>query len=208
MYRFLFQQSKSEEVDEMLENIDETLNYIGDWYECHTHFRYLPSIPISVVGRVPRTTQPAFWANHLSQFRTTIPSKISTEFLQHPKPQRAAWDNVSYRDAVKGVQGQATATTAASTAQPSTGQIQASTSNNNSNSSDSNKQEQSEGATSGISNLERKLAEIDKERELYKIQQKKVEDKISTAKNYLSKLGDQMIKMRQDMMALSGNMQA
>jgi hypothetical protein len=49
-YRFLFQKSKAEEVDKMLENIDETLNSIGDWDECHTYFRYLPSLPISVLG--------------------------------------------------------------------------------------------------------------------------------------------------------------
>jgi hypothetical protein len=59
-YRFLFQQSKTEEVDKMLEHIDETLTSIGDWDECHTHFRYLPSTPISVVGRIPRTTKPEF----------------------------------------------------------------------------------------------------------------------------------------------------
>jgi hypothetical protein len=41
-YRFLFQQNKTEEVDKMLEHIDETLTSIGDWEECHTHFRYLP----------------------------------------------------------------------------------------------------------------------------------------------------------------------
>jgi hypothetical protein len=56
--RFLFQQTKTEEVDKMLEHIDETLTSIGDWEECHTHFRYLPLIPISLVGRIPRTTQP------------------------------------------------------------------------------------------------------------------------------------------------------
>jgi hypothetical protein len=135
-------------------------------------------MPIIVVGRVPRTTQPALWANHLSQFRTTIPSEISIEFLQQPKPQRAAWAKVSYSDVAKGVQGQATDTKSSSTAQPSTGQSQASTSNNdsNSNSSDSNKQEQSEGAISGLSNLKIKLSEIDKERELYKIEQTKMED--------------------------------
>jgi chromosome segregation ATPase len=112
---------------------------------------------------------------------------------------------VSYSDAAKGLQGQSTATTAASTAQPSAGQIQSSTSNNDSNSSDSNKQDQQEGAISGLSNLKRKLAEIDKEIELYKIEQTKMEDEISTVKKYLSKLGDQMIPMLQDMTALSGN---
>jgi hypothetical protein len=77
-YRFLFQQSRAEEVDKMLEHIDDTLKYIVNWDEFHTHLRYLPSMPISVVGRVPRSTQPAFWANHLSQLCTAIPSEIST----------------------------------------------------------------------------------------------------------------------------------
>jgi hypothetical protein len=78
MYRFIFQQNKAEEVDKMLEHIDDTLRSIGDWDECHTHFRYLPSIPIIVVGCVPRSTQPAFGVKHLSQFSMSIPSKIST----------------------------------------------------------------------------------------------------------------------------------
>jgi hypothetical protein len=30
----VFQQSKAEEVDNMVEHIDETLNYIGDWEPC------------------------------------------------------------------------------------------------------------------------------------------------------------------------------
>jgi hypothetical protein len=61
---------------------------------------------------------------------------------------------------------------------------------------------------SQTSNLTRKLAEIDKERELYKIEQTKMEDEISTATNSSSKLGDQMIQIRQDMTVLSGNMRA
>jgi hypothetical protein len=83
---------------------------------------------------------------------------------------------VSYSDAAKRLQGQVTATTAASTAQPSAGQSQSSTSNNDSNSSDINKQDHQEGAIAGLSNLKRKSAEIDKERELYKIEQTKMED--------------------------------
>jgi hypothetical protein len=61
------------------------------------------------------------------------------------------------------VQGQANTTTEESTAKTSTGKSQASTSNNDSNPIDSNKQEQPECAISGLSNLKRKLAEIDKE---------------------------------------------
>jgi hypothetical protein len=169
-YRFLFQQNKTEKVDKMLEHIDESLTSIGDWKECHTHFRYLPSIPIIVVGRMPRTTQPAFWANHLSQFNSAIPNEISTEFLQQPKTKHAAWTKVSYSDTAKGAQCQDTTATSVSTSQHSD-RSYASKSHNDSNSSasksgDSNKHEQPEGRISGLSKLKRKLAEIDKEPEL------------------------------------------
>jgi hypothetical protein len=51
--------------------------------------------------------------------------------------------------------------------------------------------------------------EIDKERELYKIEQTQMEDEISTVTNSLYTLGNQiMIKMLQDMMVFSGNMRA
>jgi hypothetical protein len=194
----------------MLEHIDETLTSIGYWEECHTHFRYLPSIPISVVGRIPRTTQPAFWANHLSQISSAIPSEISTEFLQQPKTKHAAWTKVSYSNAAKGAQCQDTTATELSTAQHSD-RSYASKSNNDSNScaskfGDRNKHKHPEGAILGLSKLKRKFAEIDKERELYKIEQTKMEDKISTVTHSLSKLGDQMIEMRQDMTALSGSL--
>jgi chromosome segregation ATPase len=80
--------------------------------------------------------------------------------------------------------------------------------NIDSNSSDRNMQEQTEGAISRLSNLKRKLAEIDKERELFKIEQTKIEDEISTVTNFLSKLGDQMIQIRQETTALSGSMRS
>jgi hypothetical protein len=62
---FLFQHDKSEEVDKMLQHIYEMLSSIGYWDECHTHFRYLPSMPINKVGKNLSTTQPSFWTNHL-----------------------------------------------------------------------------------------------------------------------------------------------
>jgi hypothetical protein len=77
-YHLLFEQSKAEDVEKIVEHINETLSSIGDWDECHTHFRYVPSMPIIVVARVTRTTQPYFWANHLSQFGTAVPSESST----------------------------------------------------------------------------------------------------------------------------------
>jgi hypothetical protein len=55
-YRFIFDKSKVAEVDVMLASIDSDLHKIGQWEECHTHFRYLPSNPITLISSIPRST--------------------------------------------------------------------------------------------------------------------------------------------------------
>jgi hypothetical protein len=55
-YRFIFDKSKVTEVDAMLPSIDSDLDNIGQWEECHTHFIYLPSNPITVIGSIPHST--------------------------------------------------------------------------------------------------------------------------------------------------------
>jgi hypothetical protein len=48
-YRFLFHKSKIEIVNNMLNNLDATLDAFGARDECDVHFRYLKYVPISVV---------------------------------------------------------------------------------------------------------------------------------------------------------------
>jgi hypothetical protein len=74
-YRFLFHESKIAMVENMLNNLDSTLDAFWSWDDCDVHFRYLTSLPINVVGRVVKSTSTAFWANHLSAFKPNgIPS--------------------------------------------------------------------------------------------------------------------------------------
>jgi hypothetical protein len=49
-YRFLFHESKIEIFDNMLNNLDATLDAFGAWDDYDIHFRYLASLPISIVG--------------------------------------------------------------------------------------------------------------------------------------------------------------
>jgi hypothetical protein len=66
--------------DNMLNNLDATLDAFGAWDDCDVHFRYLTSLPISVVGRVVKSTPTDFWANHLSAFKPNgIPEEIDTQ---------------------------------------------------------------------------------------------------------------------------------
>jgi hypothetical protein len=58
--------------------------------DCGVHFRYLTLLPISVVGRVAKSTPTAFWGSHLSAFKPNgIPAEIDTQELQYSTKKRA-----------------------------------------------------------------------------------------------------------------------
>jgi uncharacterized protein (UPF0335 family) len=63
--------------------------------------------------------------------------------------------------------------------------------------------EQPEGAISGLSNLKHKMDKIYQEIELFKAEHAKLEDEVSSVTNSLSKLGYEIIAIRQDMIKLS-----
>jgi hypothetical protein len=59
-YKFLLQESNTETVDNMLNNLDTTLDDFGAWDDCDVPFIYLTVLPISVVDRVIKSTPTAF----------------------------------------------------------------------------------------------------------------------------------------------------
>jgi hypothetical protein len=89
---FLYNKSKIETVDNMLNNLDATLYAFGAWDDCDVHFRYLTTLAISVVGRVVKSTPTALWANQLSAFKDNgIPTEIDTQELQYSTKKQAPW---------------------------------------------------------------------------------------------------------------------
>jgi hypothetical protein len=64
-YRFLFHEKNIELINNMLNNLDATLDEIGAWGDCDVHYRYMNAYPISVLDRLARATTTAFWTNHL-----------------------------------------------------------------------------------------------------------------------------------------------
>jgi hypothetical protein len=75
--RILFHEKEIELIDNMLNNLDATLDEIGAWGECDVHYRYMNAYPNCVVGRVAKSTPTDFWTNHLSAFKSNgIPTEI------------------------------------------------------------------------------------------------------------------------------------
>jgi hypothetical protein len=97
-YRFLFHEKNIELIDNMLNNLDATLDEIGAWGDCDVRYRYTTACPISVVGRVARDTATAFWTNHLSAFKSNgIPTEI-----EYSTKKRATWVKASYSNIARG----------------------------------------------------------------------------------------------------------
>jgi hypothetical protein len=167
--RLLFHENKIEIFDNMLNNLDATLDTFGAWYDCDVHVRYLTSLPISVVGRVLKSTPTAFWAKKLSAIKpNNIPAEIDTQELQYSTKKRAPWVRASYSDAAKG-------RNAASNTSPTVANTSDQGQDNNSTESGikygSNQSVHpviQQGTISGLSNLKRKMEEIDCERAAFK----------------------------------------
>jgi hypothetical protein len=204
-YKFLFHENKTETVDNMLNNLDATLDAFRAWDDCDVHFRYLTALPISVVGRVVKSTPVAFWANHLSALKANgIPAEIDTQELQYSTKKRDPWVRASYSDIAKGLTP--VSTTAPTVAKTSAqGQYANSTQSgiqDGSNHSEKHPVSQ-QGAISGLSNLKRKMKEIDRERAAFTIEQSKLEEEVSTVTCSLTKIIEDILSIRRDMTQMS-----
>jgi hypothetical protein len=103
-HRVLFDETKTVEVDALLDNLDGSLASLGNWTNCHTHYRYHTNEEIHIVGNAPRPSATrntsAFWTSHLTEFQIQgIPVEIDTSAMLHtPKAKRAPWVKASYSD--------------------------------------------------------------------------------------------------------------
>jgi hypothetical protein len=174
VYHFLFDESNTEQVDTLLGTIDESLDEMGDWDNADSNYRYHSHEKVNIVGIQPRGEQSDFWKKYFAGFvKHSSPSVIDTSHLHQPPKSRKTYNRVqpSYSDIARGHgpnenDSDVTGPTAAKTATQQTKQKpapspgpQVSPTQQPIQSSPS-----SEGAISGLANVKRKLAEIDKDR--------------------------------------------
>jgi hypothetical protein len=95
-YRFLFHERNTETVDNMFSNLDAISDAFWSWDNCDVRFRYMTALPISVVGRVSKSTPSSFWSNHLAAFKSNgIPAETDTQALQYSTKKCAPWVRTS-----------------------------------------------------------------------------------------------------------------
>jgi regulator of replication initiation timing len=208
-YRFLFHESKIEIFDNMLNTLDATLDAFRASDDCDVHFRYLTHLPISVVGRLVKSTPTAFWATHLSALKPNgIPAEIDTQEIQYSTKKRAPWVRASYSDAAKGLNpvGNTPPMVANTSEQGQYTNSMESGIQDGSNQSAHPVSQQ--GTVSGLSNLKRKMEEIDHERVAFKIEQSKLEEEVNKVTCSFTKLTEDILGIHRDMIQMSTSLRS
>jgi hypothetical protein len=212
VYRLLFDETNTEQVDTLLATIDESLNAMGDWDNADTHYRFHSHEKVNIVGIQPRGEQSDFWEKHFAGFvKNSIPSIIDTSHLHQPsKGRQKNRVQPSYSDIARGHEdpdndSDVTNPTAAETATQQTRQRTATSPGPqvSPTQQDGPARPPREGGMYGLANMKRKLAEIDKEREKIINSQQKIKDDVSEMTDYFTKMSGDMVNLRKDLSDLS-----
>jgi hypothetical protein len=212
VYMLLFDVTNTEQVDTMLATIDESLDALGDWDNADAHFRYHSNKKVNTVGIQPRGEQSNFWKKHFAGFaKTTLPTVIDTSNLhQPPKGRQKNRVQPSYSDISRGnghtdndsdVKSPTAAKTATQQARPRP--VLSPGSQGNPTQQAGLASPPSEGAMSGLANMKRKLAEIDKERKKFINIQQKLKDDVSEMTDSFTKMSGDMVNLRKKLSDLS-----
>jgi hypothetical protein len=160
----------------------------------------------------PRVEQSDFCKKHFAGFvKNSIPSIIDTSHLhQPPKGRQNNKVQPFYCDIARGHgrpdnDSDVTSPTAAETATQQTRQRTATSHGPqvSPTQQDGPNRLPSEGARSGLANMKRKLAEIDKEREKFINSQQKIKDDVSEMTDSSTKMSGDMVNLRKDLSDLS-----
>jgi hypothetical protein len=85
VYRLLFDEANTEQVDTLLGSIDESFDTMSDWDNADSHYRFHSHKKVNIVGIQPRGEQSYFWKKNFAGFvKNFILSVIDTSHLYQP----------------------------------------------------------------------------------------------------------------------------
>jgi hypothetical protein len=72
VYRLLFDEANTEQVDTLLGTIDESLDAMGDWENADSHYRFHSHEKVNIVSIQPRGEQSDFWGKTFRWIREEL----------------------------------------------------------------------------------------------------------------------------------------
>jgi hypothetical protein len=201
-FRILFHEQKADVVDTFLLDIDTKLEDLGQWSDITAHYWYSMLEVVTIIGSQIAPQQTAsFWNNHFAQIGwAAIPSKLETETMIAPP-------RVKCQTGVRMSHSQATASRPEPHHASVTHDVTTPTSTGVQNSPMSEPPSlPHEGAASGLSNVKKRLAEIENERLAFKAEKIALDDEVSTLTKYVSKMSEEMLEIRRDLTELGSSL--
>jgi hypothetical protein len=104
IYRLLFDETNTEQVDTLPATIDESLDALGDWDNVDTHYRFHSHEKVNIVGIHPCGEQSDFWKKYFAGFvKNSIMFIIDTSHLhQLPRGRQNNPVQFSYSNIARG----------------------------------------------------------------------------------------------------------
>jgi hypothetical protein len=87
-YRLLFNDNTHAAVDNILTDIDEKLEAIGNWDDASVHYRYITIDDIEVSGKNAQAQGKSFWQEHYKLMSGTILEVVDTNMFYRPHQRR------------------------------------------------------------------------------------------------------------------------
>jgi hypothetical protein len=100
-YRLLFNDNIHEAVDNILIDVDEKLDAIGNWNDASVHYRYITLNDVDVSGQNAQAQGKSFWQEHYKLMSGTIPEVVDTNKFDRPHQRRPQSVHMSYSDIVR-----------------------------------------------------------------------------------------------------------
>jgi hypothetical protein len=201
-YRLLFNDNNHEAVDNILIDVDEKLDVIGNWNDASVHYRYITMNDVEVSGQNAQAQGTSFWQEGYKLMSGTILEVVDTNKFDRPHQRCPQSIHMSYSDIVR------------SSGSPLTTQSQNNSQDgasvNTTVASNVSRQETNDSGMNMIKRLslmKNRMEEIYNQREAFTTKQQRMDESISTVTSSVSKLSADILAVRIDMNIMSDKLE-
>jgi hypothetical protein len=197
-YRLLFNDNKHEAVENILIEVDEKLDAIGNWNDASVHYRCITMNDVEVPGQNAQAQGNSLWQEHYKLMSGTIMEVVDTNKFDRPHQRRPQSFHMSYSDITRS-SGSPLTTQSQNNSQDGASvdtTVVSNVSHQETNYSGMN-------MITGLSLIKKWMEEMDNQREAFTTKQQRMDESIGTVTSSVSKLLADILAVRIDMNIMS-----
>jgi hypothetical protein len=181
-YLLLFNYNNHEAVEQILIDVDEKLEAIGNWDDASVHYRYITMDDVEVSGQNAHVQGKSLWQEHYKLMSGTILEVVDTNKFDRPHQRHPQRVHMSYSDIARSSGSRVT---------QSQNNSQDGGSVDTTIASNVSCQETNDSVMNmitGLSLMKKRMEQIDNQIEAFTTKQQRMDESISTVASSVSKL--------------------